>query len=703
MPFQTMQILFKALLILLPVVSVGQIQSKAFALKRFIEKSHYAPRAVNDSFSSDLFFKMLDDLDPYKIYFDDGALKTLEPYRSTLDDELNGKQTLFTKELALQYHQLLSRWERFAKNLLEKPITLPANASFQYGKNAPFAKDSNALKIRWQQYLQWRILSRMYEKWEYETEDSSGSILPAKSSEWFVQAEKTARAGLAKRVEQRILENEKQGLAEIEKMVNNMFLHAIAQCFDPHTDYFDSEYNKAFSESLSSEVLEFGFAIEEAESGDVIISDLKPGSAAWNSGNIYPDDKLVQIKTKTGKIVHAKEDGYQAISKALSEANDGEIEITLRSADGNTRQVKLAKQEADNEENIVRGYLLNGSKRLGYIALPSFYTSWEDQAGEGCANDLSKEIIKLKREKIDGLILDLRYNGGGSLQEAIEISGIFIEAGPMTIIRAASGERATLKDPSRGSIYDGPLMVLINGQSASASELVAATLQDYKRAVIMGSPTFGKATMQVVLPLDTNIISNRDIDERKYNPNKKYDDYVKVTTGKLYRISGETNQQKGVLPDIELPDAFAPLDYTERTLEFALQSDTIVHTVAYTPVTGKFPSEKFSEVNKEVNKEAFFEKLDHWITEMKSRFTKKEIPLQWEAFTTYESLISIPKTDSVPVFTSSGIHVENTSYTNRLLELENAWQKESNQLLLEDLLTDPYIRSAYYAMTKLFF
>jgi carboxyl-terminal processing protease len=219
----------------------------------------------------------------------------------------------------------------------------------------------------------------------------------------------------------------------------------------------------------------------------------------------------------------------------------------------------------------------------------------------------------------------------------------------------------------------------------------------------MGSPTFGKATMQIVLPLDTAIISNRDVDERKYNPNKKYDDYVKVTTGKLYRISGETNQQKGVIPDIELPDAFAPLDYTERTLEFALQGDTIVHTVAFAPVSGKFPSEKFPEVNKEVNKEAFFVQLDKWVVEMKSRYANKIIPLQWDAFADYEALNLIPRGDTAKSFAGFNIAAENTSYTNRLLELENDWQKESNQLLLEDLIIDPYIRSAFVAMTKLFF
>jgi carboxyl-terminal processing protease len=217
----------------------------------------------------------------------------------------------------------------------------------------------------------------------------------------------------------------------------------------------------------------------------------------------------------------------------------------------------------------------------------------------------------------------------------------------------------------------------------------------------MGSPTFGKATMQIVLPLDTNIIAKKSVDEKKYNPDKKYDDYVKVTTGKLYRISGETNQQKGVIPDIELPDAFAPFDYTERSLSFSLASDTIVHTVPYSPITGRYPSEKFPSITKEVNNDFFFSKLNQWVSEMKKRNENTMLPLQWEKYAEYQAFNLTPNADST--FNHVTVKAENTTYTNRMLELGNEWEKEANQWVLEDLITDPYIRSAFYTMTKLFF
>ncbi len=700
-----MRFLFKAFLCLLPFTGLmAQIQPKAITLKRFIEKCHYAPRPVDDSFSKDLYHKMLEELDPYRIYLDATQLKKLEPFQTTLDDELNGKPASFTKEFATTYHIALLSREKMARELLQKAASLPTGASsFNYGKNAPVAKDSVAMKQRWQQYLQWRILSRIYEKWELEQDDSAEAKTPAASSEWFTNAEKSAREGLNKRIDQRILEHEKGGIAETEKLVNEIYLRSIAHCFDPHTDYFDSRKQKEFSESLSSEVLEFGFGMAETEDGDIVITELKPGSAAWNSGNIYPDDKLVKIKTHAGKVINVKEDGYQTVSKVLDEAGKEEIELTLQSADGKIRQVKLQKNETPNEENLVRGYLLTGLRRMGYIALPSFYTAWGEQSGSGCANDLSKEILKLKREKIEGLILDLRYNGGGSLQEAIELAGIFIEAGPMTIVKESTGERGTLKDPSRGSIYDGPLMVLINGQSASASELVAGTLQDYKRAVVMGSPSFGKATMQMTLPMDTTILANRTVDEKKYNPTKKYDDYVNVTIGKIYRVSGNTNQLVGVKPDLELPDAFSTFDYTERSLDFALPSDTIVQKVPFTPLSGLYPANNFAAATTEINKSPYFEKLAAWVAQMKKRNEDNTIPLQWEAYAAYEASNTPPEEKAQTDSSKGTIKAENTSYTTRLLELESEWEKENNQWFLNNLLNDPYILSAYTAMSILFF
>ena len=209
--------------------------------------------------------------------------------------------------------------------------------------------------------------------------------------------------------------------------------------------------------------------------------------------------------------------------------------------------------------------------------LPGFYTEWESEGGSSCANDVAKEIVKLKKENIHGLILDLRFNGGGSLGEALDLAGIFIEEGPLCLIKQKDGKIVTLKDPNRGTIYDGPLLLLVNGQSASASELVAASLQDYNRALIAGSATFGKATAQQIFPLQsgTSVIT-------------KEKGYAKITMEKLYRVTGKAAQRNGVIPDVPIPDIFDKLTFREKDMPNSLIDDTVKRNAYYKPL-GQLP------------------------------------------------------------------------------------------------------------------
>lgn len=698
-----MRFIVKTILFCLPLAGISQVQQKAIVLKRFLEKSHFAPRPVNDSFSAAVYQKMLDQLDYYKIYFTEEQIISLEKYRFSIDDELNGKQGDFCKALATAYHAAQEKGEQTGKALLQMPFSFTVNQSFQYGKEITYAKDDAALKKRWQQYLGWRILNGLMSQWETLKEDSVDAPLPETTGSWFKQEEASVRKQILKRVDQRLSQHAKGGLPETEALIEQMYLGAIANCFDPHSDYFDSKAKEDFSTSLSTEILQYGFSFDETDEGSFVISALAPGGAAWNSGNMYAGDKILQVKTKSGKVLKAEETNYIELSGLFREQGKEEIEFTLRSADGNTRQVKLQKQAVQNEENIVRGYVLEGEKKFGYIALPSFYTSWGDQTGSGCANDLSKEIIKLKREKIEGLILDLRYNGGGSVHEAIEIAGIFIEAGPMGIIKETGTKSSTLKDPSRGSIYDGPLMVLINGQSASASELVAATLQDYQRAIIVGSPSFGKATMQVMLPLDTTLFGKDGLLPEKMGMQKNYRDYAKVTVGKLYRINGSTNQLYGVLPDIELPDAFESLSYTERSLPFALLADTTTQKVEYRPVANPVKKENLAALHKEVMEIPYFAALKQWVAEMKNRVDKNIVPLEWKRYVAYEQTSTPPGLKNIEDnVKGKQFTINNSSFTKRLLELENTYQQEMNAILLESIGNDPYIDVAYKVLSKTF-
>lgn len=360
-----------------------------------------------------------------------------------------------------------------------------------------------------------------------------------------------------------------------ENYVASLYCDAIANLFDPHTEYMPLEEKRDFETSLGKQGYYFGFSLQENEKGNTEIGRLVPGSPAWKCGDLNKGDIVTGIGWEGKESVDVSGLRAGEISDLLKSDDTARLRLTVKKQDGIEKTVSLIRAKIDNEENNVRGYVLKGNISVGYIYLPDFYTAYESYGS--CANDVAKEIVKLKKEKIAGLILDIRYNGGGSLQEALDMAGIFIDAGPLVMMKERTGRIVSLKDPNRGTIYDGPMTVLVNGQSASASELLGAVLQDYHRAVIVGSTTFGKGSAQVILPVDTNTavpITSR---------NTQYG-YVKVTTSKFYRVTGGTTQHAGVTPDIVLPDIFDGLNYHESALPSALPADTVRKNEYYTPL-----------------------------------------------------------------------------------------------------------------------
>jgi carboxyl-terminal processing protease len=475
--------------------------------------------------------------------------------------------------------------------------------------------------------------------------------------------------------------------AGLQTALAHHYFSSIANVYDPHTEYFEPEQKQQFDESLSSEKMMFGFGLLEKE-GDYSISSIIPGSPAWNSGSMHVSDKVVQVKTADGKVLKLGEASEQELGKAFNDPKS-QLEITVQSADGKTNTVKLKKEAITNDENFVKGYVLtHNGKKTGYIALPSFYSEWnEGKLSSSCANDVSKEIVKLKREGIDGLLLDLRYNGGGSLGEALELSGIFIDAGPMALVKEPSGKSYILKDPARGTIYDGPMAVMINGQSASASELVAGALQDYNRAIIVGGSSFGKATMQIVLPMDSNF--NYLTAPDNYTP-KEENGFVKVTTGKLYRINGKTNQLNGVVPDIALPDPVEVFDYTERKMHFALASDTVMKHIVYTAFPPMPLIALTQKSDARVKSSPYFQSVVNDMTRLKKIFTERTIPLQWQNYVNWEKEIEGGKDDEEKKLSSTYFTITNSALDTRILQLDE-YQKTLNDDLKEDILNDPYI------------
>lgn len=659
-----------------------KLQKQAIILKRVIEKNHYAPKPVDDGFSVNVFNAIIDELDSRKLYFTADDIAILQPFNTKIDDELNGKSWGFTTQLINVYRTSLIRADSMYKTVLQKPLDLTTSEYFQCPDKRVRPKNIAEYQLFWKQYMKWLLLNEIKEEADEEGVKMDKAFVAKNEQE----AQEKILGKAAKRYN-KILG--KPG--EVEATVGELYLNKIASVFDPHTEYFSPDEKNSFEEELSTQAYDYGFTLSKNEKGEYNIAGIVPGSAAWKSGAIHKNDILVQIQNGTGKPLVLKDTSEDAVEEMLSSTAIKRITATVRSADGSEKVITLEKQLQQNDDNTVTGFILTNTKKIGYLSLPSFYTQWGDNGGTGCANDVAKEIVKLKNENIDGLILDLRYNGGGSVNEAIELAGIFIDAGPLAMLKTREPKPTTLKDPARGTIYDGPMAVMINGQSASASELLAGTLQDYHRAVICGSNSFGKATMQQILPLDT--MFNIKTAQNESALAKEYG-YVKTTLGKIYRVTGNTAQLTGVVPDVILPDAFELADYTERSQPFALASDTITKNQYYTPLpdlpVGKIKAASAARISSSV----YFNDLNKNMADIRQIKEDCKTPVQWEAFVKwYDEKNQLYKPDTSEI-ASKSFTVQNSAFTSNIINLDS-YQKELNTNTKKDVQDDPYIEEAF--------
>jgi carboxyl-terminal processing protease len=650
--------------IALPNISNGQDACvKARRVIEQLNKLHIQPRAINDSLSADIFSEFFKTLDPYGELFISKDTDGLAAYRSKLDD---GNETVcsFLRDATTLYRKKLEWYYKFTDSLTSQPFNFSKNEMGPTAIEAPldFCKTDAELKNRIAKEIKLSVLLSIYRR---------------ASADSTVIAEPAAR--------QRVRKNE---LVEIEKLlkdpklltteVEDAYLKSIPAVFDPHSTYFGETEMKEFEEDLNPNELSFGIRVNETPTNEVKVSNVVPGSPAWNSNQINKDDVLIGIRWRTsGEYVDLIDLDAELIEEAL-DGKENSAEITIRKPTGELRNVKLAKEKLENEENIVSGFVLKGkaSKRtVGYISLPGFFTDVNPEL-TGCAVAVTKEIIKLKGESIEGLILDLRYNGGGSLYEAMELAGLFIDVGPIAVVERTGEAPVVLKDMNRGLVYDGPLVIMVNGASASASEVVSAALQDYHRAIIAGSTTYGKATGQAVVPIDDK------------HPEEGF---LKITEMRIYRINGKTHQGKGVTPDFPLSD-FSSMFYTrEEQNPHTLKPQTINKKTFYTPVTDYFS--KALDLSIE-NRAKPVDSVQ--INELHKILTTG-IPLEQRAFVSL-----MKKTESILKKINMGretgsYSVSNSEYDRSTLNLD-LYHKEINNEILKQVSTSPNIQEAFHLL-----
>jgi carboxyl-terminal processing protease len=669
----------------------SSVQGKAIVLKRMIELNHYSPRAVDDSFSVSAFRKIMNMADSRRLLFTASEYKILSALSLKLDDELQGKSWAFLELFTQVYQKALSRADSIIQKILQKPSDFSVNESISSSRNRSnflFAVDRVALEGRWSRYLKFLILGRVHEAANADSTKKAG----------FKTALTTLEPGTReklKQAEQRTLKKIIDHPGGLNAYVTDLYLNAVATGFDPHTNYFSPREKDIFQSQLSSEGYSFGIELKEDGNGKIFIERLAPGGPAWKSGELHKGDELLSLQWEGKEAVEVAGLTLEDVLEILDQYSRDRLVWKFRKGDGTVATVFMRKEKLNNEENIVKGFVLKGEKKIGYILLPGFYTEWGSETGSSCANDVAKEIVKLKRENIDGLILDVRFNGGGSITEAIDMIGIFIDAGPLTADKDKEGNQNTYKDPNRGTIYDGPLGLMVNGQSASASEMLAAALQDYNRAVIAGSNTYGKATMQQMFALDT-------FSKRPYG-GLGNTDMVKITIRKLYRLTGQSAQLNGVVPDIVLPDAFDGLEFREKYQPAALSSDTAKRNNYYAPLRALPINELAAKSTARVSANDDFNAIRK-IVEIQKKANQsvvRTVPLKWDSFEQWidqESReLELIKGKGKPIryFT-----VENHAQDKQVFQ-NDQFAKEINKTWLENLSEDIYLQEVYLIVSDL--
>jgi len=667
---------------------------EADLLVKALTKYHYAPLQLNDQWSNNIFNKFINLLDPYGLYFTLADIQTLDPYRYTLKSAIADPSCTFLKTVTKLYEQRLNYADTQISIILQKPIDyfLKDTITFSLNAKTSYCPENRKLEKRWLKWLKYQILLQLF--YPGNENNDPFSFEPRQILEKEQEAVKKVNIREKRRINH-ILQN----YMGFENYVSSVFYNSIALSYDPHSSYFSFNEKQNFLSSISKESYSFGIGLTENLNGEIQIDNLVPGGSAWKSGKLNKGDVLIQLTWEDKKPVNLANLSIEEVGEIIKSSYTGTLEFKVRKTSGQLISIKLTKQKISVEENIITSHILKGEKKIGYVPLPDFYTETENQNALGCANDIAKEIIKLKKENIDGLILDLRYNGGGSVAEAIDLAGIFIDEGPLGIVRYRNGKPVILKDMNRGTVYDGPLLILVNGQSASASEIFAAVLQDYQRAVIAGSTTYGKATGQNIFPLD----STESEDGSNYRKSNSGSGYAKITDCKFYRITGSSYQQKGVEPDVKLPNTLEEIEYSEKSNPAALISDSIIKKLNY----NLLPVLPINELNKKSSERIKVNQRFQKIASLNLSFAAdlkqgKTINLQIDSFKKEEKEIYsyFQAIDTLPKLVSKNYNVVNNNYNEQIIKVD-AERRKFDEQLTKNLQEDIYIDEAYRILNDL--
>ncbi len=553
-----------------------------------IERGHYNPAAIDDEFSKGVYKDYITALDPSKRFFLQADIDEFAAFEMQLDDQIRDKDLSFFN---LTYDRLLKRIDEsksFYTDILSQPFDYSIDESFNTDyEKLPYAKTTEELYDKWRKQIKLSTLSSLTDKLKMQ-EDLQKGIKPStkkadeldESKAKIQLTESTPSKEVAttpksfEALEKETRESSLKSLNEYFAFLHDLdhtdwfsvYVNAIATRFDPHTNYFPPDEKERFDVSMSGKLEGIGARLQK-KNDYTEISELISGGPAWRGKELESGDVILKVAQGSDEPVDVGGMQLDDVVKKIKGPKGTEVRLTVKKVDGTLKVISIIRDIVEIEETYAKSSVVekNGVK-YGVIYLPKFYIDFENNDGRDAAKDMAVEVERLKEAGVKGIVVDVRDNGGGSLKTVVDIAGLFIEQGPIVQVKSAGRKKEVLFDRDAKVQWDGPLVVMINSFSASASEILAAAIQDYRRGIILGSKqSYGKGTVQNVIDLNQFVRGNTVGDLGA----------LKTTTQKFYRINGGSTQLEGVSSDVAIPDRYAYLKMGERDIENAMPWDKI--------------------------------------------------------------------------------------------------------------------------------
>lgn len=541
------------------------------AVMNYLKVLHFAPQDINDEFSKKAHANYLKAIDGNKRFLIQSEIDTLNLFETEIDDQVHLRTFEFFEKSVGIIESSYDRAEDIYNTLIKKPFDFSAKEFIEFdSEKKEFAQNEEELVELWRKYLKYEVLTKVQSKLEEqekskEKEDKEEEVVEIKTVETL---EKEAR--------EEVKETFDDWFVRLNKVRRSdrfeSYINSIVHVYDPHTDYLNPKEKQDFDIRMGGKLEGIGARLSPEGEYTRVVS-IVPGGPAYKAGDLEVDDLIMVVTQEDGEPIDIK--GMRLDDVVQHIRGDKGTIVTLqikKASDKSIVDIQIERDEVIIDEGFARSLILetdgDTDEKIGYIKLPKFYSSFERKGGNSCSEDVKKELEKLKANNVSGVVLDLRNNGGGSLRDVVSMTGLFIEDGPIVQVKPRDKKATIYEDTDDGVVYDGPLVVMVNQYSASASEILAAALQDYNRAIIVGSnSTFGKGTVQRFFNLD----------EAYKGKGPEYTNLgnIKVTMQKFYRVNGGSTQLKGVTPDIVLPDSYHYLDIGEKDYDYAMDWSVI--------------------------------------------------------------------------------------------------------------------------------